>query len=225
MSDVFSISCPYNCGHSHDISAVAGFQLITCDKCGKPWVMETHYVPLMQARTVDGFGRCAPKYPTPEEIEEDAKYYAEHPEELDEITESMKQPLTDETINDVRKWANVLKCVECGKPISPDSDWRLCEDCLEDDEHEKTISTNSVFVQCPNAPNSLYRLDGDYVVVKYKKGASIRTTWSDIHMMCEDENPTPTIKELLGERANTNNVAAVNAFVRAVKNGLIEADA
>ena len=199
MSDVFSISCPYNCGHSHDISAVAGFQLITCDKCGKPWVMETHYVPLMEARTVDGFGRCAPKYPTPEEIEE-------------AIHEDPEQIL----------------CVECGKPISPDSDFRLCEDCLKDDEPENQhvpICTNSVFMPCPNAPNSLYRLDGDYVEVKYKKGAIIRTTWSDIHMMCEDENPTPTIKELLGERANTNNVAAVNAFVRAVKNGLIEADA
>ena len=198
MSDVFSISCPYNCGHSHDISAVAGFQLITCDKCGKPWVMETHYVPLMQARTVEGYSPIFNYHLTTEEIEED-------------IAEDSEQIL----------------CVDCGKPVSPNSDFRLCEDCLKDDEPENQhvpICTNSVFRQCPNAPNSLYRLDGDYVEVKYKKGAAIRTTWSDIHMLCEEENPTSTIKELLGERANTNNVAAVNAFVRAVKVGLIEVD-
>jgi NMD protein affecting ribosome stability and mRNA decay len=161
--------------------------------------METHYVPLMQARTVEGYSPVFNYLPTEEEIEE-------------AIHEDPKQIL----------------CVECGKPISPNSDFRLYEDCLKDDDVENQqlpISTNSVFRQCPNAPNSLYRLDGDYVVVKYKKCASIRTTWSDIHMMCEDENPTSTIKELLGERANTNNVAAVNAFVRAVKNGLIEVDA
>lgn len=160
--------------------------------------METTYVPYMQARIVEGFGIQCHRYrdPTPEEID---LAIQEDPEEQ--------------------------FCIECGKTISPDSDFRLCEECLKDDEPEKQhvpISTNSVFLQCPNAPNSLYRLDGDYVEVKYKKGAAIKTTWSDIHMLCEEENPTSTIKELLGERANTTNVAAVNAFVRAVKVGLIE---
>ena len=193
MSDVFSISCPYNCGHSHDISAFAGFQLITCDKCGKPWVMETHYVPLMEARTVEGYSPVFNYLPTMEEIEEDI---AEDPEEI--------------------------LCVECGKPISPDSDWRLCEDCLKDDEHEKPISTNSVFLKCPNSKNTTYRIDGDYVEIRYDKCRPVRTTWSDIHMMCEEENPTYSIALLLGDESNTKKVAAVNAFVRAVKAGKIE---
>ena len=195
----YTKSCPYNCGHAQDIGAFAGFQLITCEKCGKPWVMETTYVPYMEARTVEGYSPVFNYLPTPEEIEQDIH---EDPEQI--------------------------LCVDCGKPVSPDSDFRLCEDCLKDDEQDNQpvpTSTNSVFLQCPNAPNSLYRLDGDYVEVKYKKGSVVRTTWSDIHAICEEENPTSTIKELLSERANTNNVAAVNAFVRAVKNGLIEVDA
>lgn len=132
---------------------------------------------------------------------------------------------TPEEINqDIHEDPEQILCADCGKPISPDSDWRLCEDCLKDDEPEQGTA-NSAFLNCPLSKNSLYRLDGDYVEVKYKKGAAIKTTWSDIHMLCEEENPTSTIKELLGERANTNNVAAVNAFVRAVKVGLIEVDA
>lgn len=220
--DLYRIICPY-CQCAHIPAAVDGiyedgYQAVVCVECGKPFVNQTTMTPVFVSYALVGVGQ---ETPTQEEVEQDI---AEDPEELDEITESMKQPLTDETINDVRKWANVLKCMDCGKPISPDSDWRLCEDCLKDDEHEKPISTNSVFLKCPNAPNSFYRLDGDYVEVKYKKGSVVRTTWSDIHAICEEENPTPTIKELLGERSNTNNVAAMNAFVRAVKGGLIEVD-
>jgi len=220
----YSIVCPY-CSHAIKVMDYEeGYQAVVCTACNLPFMNKTTMSPVFCSFALVGV-ESERTLPTVEETEEDAKYYAEHPEEFDEISESMKIPLTDETINDVRKWANVLKCVECGKPVSPDSDWRLCEDCLKDDEHEKPISTNSVFLKCPNAPNSFYRLDGDYVEVKYKKGAVIRTTWSDIHAICEEENPTLTIKELLGERANTNNVAAVNAFVRAVKAGLIEVDA
>jgi hypothetical protein len=199
MTDNFTKSCPYNCGHAQDFAAFAGFQLITCGKCGKPWVMETTYVPFMQARTVEGYGVCVSQYPTPTEIEQDIR---EDPEQI--------------------------LCVDCGKPISPNSDFRLCEDCLKDDDVENQplpISTNSVFVKCPNAPNSFYRLDGDYVEVKYKKSSPVRTTWSDIHVLCEEENPTYSIALLLGDESNTQKVAAVNAFVRAVKGGLIEVDA
>lgn len=92
------------------------------------------------------------------------------------------------------------------------------------DDEPKQVTANSAFLKCPLSKNALYRLDGDHIEVKYIKGTAIRTTWSDVYMMCEEENPTATIKELLGERANTNNVAAVNAFVRAVKGGLIEVD-
>ena len=56
--------------------------------------------------------------------------------------------------------------------------------------------------------------------MKYSKGGSVKTTWSDIHMLCEEDNPTTTIKTLLGTN-NSNKVAAVNAFVRAVKEGKV----
>ena len=218
----YLIVCPY-CDHAIKVMDYEeGYQAVVCTVCNKPFVNQTTMTPVFHSFALVGV-ESEKLLPTMEEIEEDAKYYAEHPEELDEISESMKQPLTDEQVNDVRKWANVPKCVECGKPISPDSDWRLCEDCLKDDEPEQGTA-NSAFLNCPLSKNSLYRLDGDHIEVKYHKGAAIRTTWSDIYMLCEEENPTSTIKELLGERANTNNVAAVNAFVRAVKGGLVGVD-
>jgi hypothetical protein len=72
-------SCPYNCGESVEIRhPLEGFQLMTCPRCQKPWVIETSLVPFVQARMVEGFG-IAPTLPTPEEIEQDIK---EDPEEI-----------------------------------------------------------------------------------------------------------------------------------------------
>lgn len=269
--DLYNIFCPY-CGNAHDPHNyyVDGFQVIVCDGCSKPFVNQTTTTPVFHSFALVGFEEM-PVYPHPAH------------EDVGEIIEKALRPALRQFVDSAYPTPEEIEqaiqedpeeqlCVDCGKPISPNSDFRLCEDCLKDDDVENQplpISTNSVFpcmvcgvmlpekyplsmcedcyqnkkkadeetsrlfrrpsnsvfLQCPNAPNSLYRLDGDYVEVKYKKGSVIRTTLSDIHMMCEDENPTPTIKELLGERANTNNVAAMNAFVRAVKNGWIEVDA
>lgn len=191
----YSIICPY-CSHAIKVMDYEeGYTAMVCTECNRPFVKQTTMTPVFVSYALVGVGQEAPT------LEEVAQDIDEDPEQI--------------------------LCVDCGKPAVPGSAFRLCAECADDEPENRhvPISTNSVFLKCPNAPNSFYRLDGDYVEVKYKKGASIRTTWSDIHMLCEEENPTPTIKELLGERANTNNVAALNAFVRAVKNGLVEVDA
>ena len=173
--DLYRIICPY-CHVVHDPREyyADGFHAIVCRGCNKPFVNQTTMTPVFVSFALVGV-ESERKLPTMEEIEEDAKYYAEHPEELEE-TEN--QPLP--------------------------------------------ISTNSVFRQCPMSKNTTYRLDGDHVEVKYKKSIPVITTRSDIHLLCEEDNPTSSIKELLGPDANTNKVAALNAVVRAVKAGLIE---
>lgn len=197
--DLYRIICPY-CQCAHIPAALdgiyeEGYQAVVCMECGKPFVNQTTMTPVFVSYALVGVGQ---ETPTPEEVEQDI---AEDPEEI--------------------------LCVDCGKPAVPNSAFRLCAECAEDEPESQQlpISTNSVFMQCPLSKNVTCRFDGEYVDIKYGKSKPVRTTLADIYMLCEEENPTSTIKELLGERANTNNVAAVNAFVRAVKNGLIEVDA
>ena len=125
-------------------------------------------------------------------------------------------PTPEEIEQDIKEDPEEILCVECGKPVAPGSSWRLCEQCLC-----PTPPLDSMpWLPCPASPNCKYRHDGEYVEMKYSKGGSVKTTWSDIHMLCEEDNPTTTIKTLLGTN-NSNKVAAVNAFVRAVKEGKV----
>ena len=176
--DLYNIICPYCQAVHHPRDYDEGYQAVVCFGCNKPFVNQTTMTPVFHSFALVGFD--SPKVhdvdeyyrddiPTQEEIEEDAKYYAEHPEELAVDPEPLPE-----------------------------------------------------YQPVPDSPNTVYRLDGDYVDVKYKKSTPVKTTWADIHMLCEEEKPTPLIVELLGEEANTNKVAAVNAFVRAVKAGKVE---
>ena len=194
--DLYRIICPY-CQCAHIPTALdgiyeEGYQAVVCMECGKPFVNQTTMTPVFVSYALVGVGQ---EMPTQEEVAQDI---AEDPEEI--------------------------LCVDCGKPAVPNSAFRLCAECAEDGPENQPlpISTNSVFRQCPMSKNTTYRLDGDHVEVKYKKSTPVRTTKSDIYMLCKEENPTSSIKELLGPDANTNKVAALNTVVRAVKAGLIE---
>jgi len=222
--DMYNIFCPY-CGNAHDPHNyyVDGFQVIVCDGCSKPFVNQTTTTPVFHSFALVGFEEM-PVYPHPAH------------EDVGEIIEKALRPALRQFVDSAYPTPEEIEqaiqedpeeqlCVDCGKPISPNSDFRLCEDCLKDDDVENQplpISTNSVFRQCPMSKNTTYRLDGDHVEVKYKKSTPVTTTRSDIHLLCEEDNPTSSIKELLGADANTNKVAALNAVVRAVKAGLIE---
>lgn len=176
-------SCPYNCGETIEVlNPIEGFQLMTCPRCQKPWVMQTTMVPFVQVRTVEGYGITTATLPTPEEIEEDAKYYKEHPEEL-------------ASVQDI-------------------------EDTIPTEQTETSSLDTMPWLSCPGSPRCKYRHDGEYVEMKYIRSKPMKTTWIDIHMLCEEEHPTASIKELIGTD-NSKMVAAVNAFVRAVKRGKV----
>lgn len=121
---------------------------------------------------------------------------------------------------DYEEGYQAVLCMECNKPFVNQTTMTPVFHSFAVVGFEPDPSPK--YTPVPDSPNTVYRLDGDYVEVKYKKSTPVKTTWSDIHMLCEEEKPTPLIVELLGEEANTNKVAAVNAFVRAVKAGLIE---
>jgi len=190
----YSIVCPY-CSHAIKVMDYEeGYQAVVCTACNLPFMNKTTMSPVFRSFALVGV-ESERTLPTMEEIEEAIR---EDPEQL--------------------------FCVDCGKPAVPGSAFRLCAECADDEPENQQlpISTNPVFRQCPMSKNTTYRLDGDYVEVKYKKRIPVTTTRSDIHLLCEEDNPTSSIKELLGADANTNKVAALNAVVRAVNAGLIE---
>ena len=190
----YSIVCPY-CSHAIKVMDYEeGYQAVVCTACNLPFMNKTTMSPVFRSFALVGV-ESERTLPTMEEIKE-------------AIHEDPEQIL----------------CVDCGKLAVPGSAFRLCAECAEDEPENQPlpISTNSVFLQCPMSKNTTYRLDGDHVEVKYKKSTPVTTTRSDIHMLCEEDNPTSSIKELLGPDANTNKVAALNAVVRAVKAGLVE---
>lgn len=71
----------------------------------------------------------------------------------------------------------------------------------------------------PGHKNGMYRIDGEYVEVRYLSSHPVRTTLADIHMLCEEKNPTEAINSLLGTAQDTRNTAALNFFIKAVKKG------
>ena len=81
MSERMDLPCPYNCGFVYDIyDPLEGRRLLECPECGKPWILEVSYIPFIERRKVEGYSE---HIPTEHEIEEDAKYFSEHPEELE----------------------------------------------------------------------------------------------------------------------------------------------
>lgn len=105
--DMYKIICPYcDCEHvPRDYEE--GFQAVVCFECNKPFVNQTTMTPVFHSFCVVGFERKA-QLPTPEEIEEDAKYYAEHPEELADIIGNSAAAKTAEKGQDEQPIRKVL---------------------------------------------------------------------------------------------------------------------
>ena len=124
-------------------------------------------------------------------------------------------------------------CDECGQPYVNQTTWTtvyhslaLVAFDLECKNPVKETATESTLKYMPWLPtpynkNCSYRISGDYVEVKYRNGRHITTTLADVYMLCEEKNTTAIIKEMLRGSGNTRNVAAVNAFVKAVRNGQV----
>lgn len=81
---------------------------------------------------------------------------------------------------------------------------------ISEDSPRALISEVSPWVQTPGHKNGMYRIDGEYVEVRYLSSHPVRTTLADIHMLCEESNPTEAINSLLGTTQDTRNTAALN---------------
>lgn len=238
------LPCPYNCGFVYDIyDPLEGRRLLECPECGKPWILEVSYIPFIERRKVEGYSE---HIPTEHEIEEDAKYFSEHPEELEsgQNTTTNEQNIEESE----QKPDNQNMCSKCGfvfedHNIAPEG---ICPVCSLDDDSVKRLSDegniaaaeiaekgNSCLLD-PEAFQDLtinthvsYRISGEYVDLKYNSGFAIRTSLADIYGLVEElgesENITPSIKQLLGDvTSRQQKTASINAFVRAVAAGEVD---
>lgn len=250
MSNVFKKSCPYNCGFSQDVEAKEGFQLLTCEKCAKPWVVETTYVPFLQSRMVEGFGiqldttdlgyiHCAD---CGNAISPDSQFRlcAEYLDSPD--------PLPANKTREGHYWPSekdVLICAQCGMGYEDHGITDgVCPTCFLDEDSVKGLSdegstsnveqqtdntilqSNNEFQLLSNNTHVSYRCDGDYVDLRYNGQSNVRTSWADIYTLVEElnesNNISSSILQLLdGVKTVKVKAASINAFVQAVQAGIV----
>lgn len=250
MPGVYLISCPYGCGCAHDcIEYKAGRIIIECPRCNNPWVLESKQLISHNAKRIEGYS-VSKEIPTPEEIEEDGKYYAEPPDEYSATIcndciecNSAEQTSTscEQNSKDVNKSDDKLnKCSKCGLAYEDHGITDgVCPVCFLDEDSTKGNAGNTDEASTNNKQNSnefrplsnnfhvSYRCDGDYVDLRYNGACNTRTSWADIYTLVEElaesDNISPSIKQLLGEKVGSMNarVACINAFVHAVSEGTI----
>lgn len=226
MSNAFTRSCPYNCGCTQDVEATEGFQLITCPECSKPWIMETTYVPYMQARMVEGFGiqrnEVTPTitFHNPPQPEETTDYMARLKEryEKGELLSSNDRELLFPMKEG--HWfpskEDVLICAQCGKGYEDHGITDgVCPTCFLDEDSVKGITVENEprneFKPLITNTKVLYRCDPEYVDIKYCQNAHVRTSWADIYSIIEEveEDRRPIIASLLGAEGNKPKVTGV----------------
>ena len=205
--NLYEIICPY-CSHKIKVlDYEEGYQAIVCTECDQPFLNHTKMVPEFQSYAVVGcsYGRIyktsveAPTLPTPKEIEEDAKYYKENA-----------------FVRAIKEDPEEILCVDCGKPADTGSPFQMCTDRV--DEEFRCLPTNT---------RVSYRIDGEYVYLKYTGKSLVKTTLADIWTLLEEsketKNITPVIEQMLGDvNGITHKRASINAFVAAVRDGVIE---
>lgn len=249
--NLYKIICPYCEFPNITPEYVEGYQAAVCRQCGQPFLNLTEMVPQFTSLRVVGFVDVCSKIPSLEEIEEDAKYYAKHPEELDATIcndciecngAEQTSPSCEQNSKDVNKSDDKLnKCSKCGLAYEDHGiTTGVCPVCFLDEDSTKgnagntdDASTNNIqqssneFRPLSNNFHVSYRCDGDYVDLRYNGACNTRTSWADIYTLVEElhesDNISPSIKLLIGDKVGSINarVACINAFVHAVSEGTI----
>lgn len=139
-SNSFGRFCPYLCGYENTVDAgKAGYQMIVCPKCGKPWVLEVVYIPYLTARKVEGIDLLQSR------------------SEPADVEEALEQELSEETAQAVREWADVkyvikenydpyhMLCATCGKRYYPPHmvTKDICWKCFENSKKRRGNTTNA----------------------------------------------------------------------------------
>ena len=220
MSERMDLPCPYNCGFVYDIyDPLEGRRLLECPECGKPWILEVSYIPFIERRKVEGYSE---HIPTEHEIEEDAKYFSEHPEELEsgQNTTTNEQNIEESE----QKPDNQNMCSKCGfvfedHNIAPEG---ICPVCFLDVDN---VTAPGEFQNIPGNCMVDYRCCGDQVELRYMKYNAFLVQKDYIIELAAKLNAGERISDEIKRYLNTNGsnkVTALNQFVKAVATGKVE---
>jgi len=235
--DLYKIICPY-CDFQNIASEyVEGYQAAMCGRCAQPFVILTKMSPQFTSLRVVGFVDVPSRIPTLEEIEEDAKYYAKHPEELDAIEcndciecngAEQTPTLCEQNNKDVNKSDDGLnKCSKCGMAYEELGITNgVCPVCFLDEDSVKGIDADSIPPEIPfksiaTNPHVLYRVSDGLVEIKYRDNKQVVLSRDEIYLLFKETDRIPAITAMLGKVGNKPKITGVNIFLKHMDEGLI----
>lgn len=199
-----------------------GYELIHCTECQRPFVVHLRLIPEFKVLGVEG---CAdiPTIPSPKEIEDDAKYYSEHPEELEETicNDAEQTPVSCEQNTD-----GMNKCSKCGLAYEDHGITNgICPVCFLDEDSVKGIRADSIPPEIPfrSIPGQhvQYRIKSGLVEIKYRDNKQVVLSRDEIYLLFKETDRIPAITALLGKVGNKPKITGVNIFLKHMDEGLI----
>jgi hypothetical protein len=234
--DIYKLTCPY-CDYANLVMDYEeGYTAIECRQCGQPFLNLTKMVPQFTSLRVVGFVDVPSRIPTLEEIEEDAKYYAKHPEELDaiecndciECNDAEQTPtLCEQNGQNVNKSDDKLnRCSKCGLAYEDHGITSgICPVCFLDEDSVKGIEADSIPPEIPfrSVPGQhvLYRIKSGLVEIKYMDNKQVVLSREEIYKLHTETDRRPLIASMLGKTGNKPKITGVNIFLKAMDEGLI----
>lgn len=227
------MSTPIPCRYCQTYNTVTvkfeGHELITCKECQRPFVVHLRFIPEFKVLGIEGYAE-GPVIPTHEEIEEDAKCFAEHPGELEEsaCTNVEQTPtLCERNKKDVNKSDDGLnKCSKCGLAYEDHGITNgVCPVCFLDEDSVKGIEADSIPPEIPfrSVPGQhvLYRIKSGLVEIKYMDNKQVVLSREEIYKLHTETDRRPLIASMLGKTGNKPKITGVNIFLKAMDEGLI----